>query len=110
MVICMLVMVVFSLVLVGCVSVGLNYKVLVQELVVLQGVQQLVFSIVLLVVSWWVQFDDLVLEQLVYGVLLDNLDFCVVVVCVSQVCVVFVESCFDQVLYVIVGGSYDCCK
>ena len=79
MVIRTLAMAVSSLVLAGCVSVGPNYKAPVQEPVVLQSAQQPVFSSVSPVASWWAQFDDPVLEQLVHGALSDNLDLRVAV-------------------------------
>ena len=72
MVIRTLAMAVSSLVLAGCVSVGPNYKAPVQEPVVLKSAQQPVFSSVSPVASWWAQFDDPVLEELVHGALSDN--------------------------------------
>jgi outer membrane protein TolC len=107
MVIRTLAMAVSSLVLAGCVSVGPNYKAPVQEPVVLQGAQQPVFSTASPVASWWAQFDDPVLEQLVHGALSDNLDLRVAVARVSQARAVFVESRFDQAPHITAGGSYD---
>ncbi len=92
MVIRTLAMAVSSLVLAGCVSVGPNYKAPVQEPVVLQGAQQPVFSTTSPVASWWAQFDDPVLEELVHGALSDNLDLRVAVARVSQARAVFVEA------------------
>ncbi|HDS1230272.1 TPA: TolC family protein, partial [Stenotrophomonas maltophilia] len=107
MVIRTLAMAVSSLVLAGCVSVGPNYKAPVQEPVVLQGAQQPVFSTTSPVASWWAQFDDPVLEELVHGALSDNLDLRVAVARVSQARAVFVESRFDQAPHITAGGSYD---
>ena len=107
MVIRTLAMAVSSLVLAGCVSVGPNYKAPVQEPVVLQGAQQPVFSTASPVASWWAQFDDPVLEQLVHGALSDNLDLRVAVARVSQARAVFVESRLDQAPHITAGGSYD---
>jgi len=107
MVIRTLAMAVSSLVLAGCVSVGPNYKAPVQKPVVLQGAQQPVFSTASPVASWWAQFDDPVLEELVHGALSDNLDLRVAVARVSQARAVFVESRFDQAPHVTAGGSYD---
>ena len=107
MVIRTLAMAVSSLVLAGCVSVGPNYKAPVQEPVVLKSAQQPVFSSVSPVASWWAQFDDPVLEELVHGALSDNLDLRVAVARVSQARAVFVESRFDQAPHITAGGSYD---
>ncbi|HHA2734125.1 TPA: TolC family protein, partial [Stenotrophomonas maltophilia] len=107
MVIRTLAMAVSSLVLAGCVSVGPNYKAPVQDPVVLQGAQQPVFSTTSPVASWWAQFDDPVLEELVHGALSDNLDLRVAVARVSQARAVFVESRFDQAPHITAGGSYD---
>ncbi|WP_049446278.1 efflux transporter outer membrane subunit [Stenotrophomonas maltophilia] len=107
MVIRTLAMAVSSLVLAGCVSVGPNYKAPVQEPVVLQSAQQPVFSTTSPVASWWAQFDDPVLEELVHGALSDNLDLRVAVARVSQARAVFVESRFDQAPHITAGGSYD---
>jgi outer membrane protein TolC len=106
MVIRTLAMAVSSLVLAGCVSVGPNYKAPVQEPVVLQGAQQPVFSSTSPVASWWAQFDDPVLEELVHGALSDNLDLR------GRgprqpARAVFVESRFDQAPHITAGGSYD---
>ncbi|MGE8249658.1 MAG: TolC family protein, partial [Stenotrophomonas bentonitica] len=74
MVIRLLTVAVTSALLAGCVSVGPNYQAPPVEPVTLQGAAAPVFTSTSPVASWWAQFDDPVLEQLVHEALGANLD------------------------------------
>jgi len=59
------------------------------------------------VASWWAQFDDPVLEQLVHEALGTNLDLRIAMSRVREARAVFVEQRLDQLPHVTSGGSYD---
>ncbi|MBJ7515862.1 MAG: TolC family protein, partial [Stenotrophomonas sp.] len=107
MVIKTLVVALTSVLLAGCVTVGPNYKAPVEAPVTLQGSAAPVYSTESPVATWWAQFDDPVLEELVHRALADNLDLRVSVSRVQQARAVFVESRLDQAPHVTAGGSYD---
>ena len=107
MVIKTLVVALASVLLAGCVTVGPNYKAPVEAPVTLQGSAAPVYSTESPVATWWAQFDDPVLEELVHRALADNLDLRVSVSRVQQARAVFVESRLDQAPHVTAGGSYD---
>ncbi|MBN8769100.1 MAG: efflux transporter outer membrane subunit [Stenotrophomonas nitritireducens] len=96
-----------GLLLAGCVTVGPNYRAPAQAPVALQGVAAPVYSAQSPVASWWAQFDDPVLEQLMHAALSDNLDLKVALARVRQARAVFVESRLDQAPHVTVAGSQD---
>ena len=96
-----------SALLAGCVSVGPNYQAPPAQPVVLQGAAAPVFSTTSPVASWWAQFDDPVLEQLVHDALGDNLDLRIAMARVREARAVFVEQRLDQLPHVTSGGSYD---
>jgi NodT family efflux transporter outer membrane factor (OMF) lipoprotein len=107
MVIRVLTVAVASALLAGCVSVGPNYQAPPAQPVVLQGAAAPVFSTTSPVASWWAQFDDPVLEQLVHDALGDNLDLRIAMSRVREARAVFVEQRLDQLPHVTSGGSYD---
>lgn len=96
-----------SVLLAGCVTVGPNYKAPVEAPVALQGAAAPVYSTESPVATWWAQFDDPVLEELVHRALADNLDLRVSVSRVQQARAVFVERRLDQAPHVTAGGAYD---
>jgi len=96
-----------SVLLAGCVTVGPDYNAPVQAPVTLQGAGAPVYSAESPVATWWAQFDDPVLEELVHRALADNLDLRVSVSRVQQARAVFVERRLDQAPHVTAGGSYD---
>jgi outer membrane protein, multidrug efflux system len=89
-----------SALLAGCVSVGPNYQAPPAQPVVLQGAAAPVFSTTSPVASWWAQFDDPVLEQLVHDALGDNLDLRIAMARVREARAVFVEQRLDQLPHV----------
>ncbi|HCV96156.1 MAG TPA: RND transporter [Stenotrophomonas sp.] len=107
MVIRLLTVAVTSALLAGCVSVGPNYQAPPATPVTLQGAAAPVFSTTSPVASWWAQFDDPVLEQLVHDALGDNLDLRIAMARVREARAVFVEQRLDQLPHVTSGGSYD---
>ena len=107
MVIRLLTVAVTSALLAGCVSVGPNYQAPPAEPVSLQGAAAPVFTTTSPVASWWAQFDDPVLEQLVHEALGTNLDLRIAMSRVREARAVFVEQRLDQLPHVTSGGSYD---
>ncbi|MGX9719909.1 efflux transporter outer membrane subunit [Stenotrophomonas acidaminiphila] len=96
-----------ALLLAGCVTVGPDYHAPAQAPVALQGAAAPVYSAQAPVASWWAQFDDPVLEQLMHAALSDNLDLKVALARVQQARAVFVESRLDQAPHVTAAGSQD---
>lgn len=96
-----------SALLAGCVTVGPDYIAPAEAPVALQGAAAPVYSSEAPVATWWAQFDDPVLEQLVHGALADNLDLRVAVARVQQARAVFVERRLDQAPHVTAGAAYD---
>src|SRR5690606_30978014 len=96
-----------SALLAGCVTVGPDYNAPAEAPVVLQGAVAPVYSTEAPVATWWAQFDDPVLEQLVHGALSDNLDLRVAVARVQQARAVFIERRLDQAPHVTAGAAYD---
>jgi len=96
-----------ALLLAGCVTVGPDYHAPAQAPVALQGAAAPVYSVQAPVASWWAQFDDPVLEQLMHAALSDNLDLKVALARVQQARAVFVESRLDQAPHVTAAGSQD---
>jgi len=96
-----------SALLAGCVTVGPDYNAPAEAPVMLQGAVAPVYSTEAPVATWWAQFDDPVLEQLVHGALSDNLDLRVAVARVQQARAVFVERRLDQAPHVTAGAAYD---
>jgi efflux transporter, outer membrane factor (OMF) lipoprotein, NodT family len=96
-----------AVLLAGCVTVGPDYRAPVQAPVTLQGAAQPQFTDGSSVASWWAQFDDPVLEQLVQDALAANLDLRIAVSRVAQARAVFVEQRLDQLPHVVAGGAYD---
>ncbi|MBU2048721.1 MAG: efflux transporter outer membrane subunit, partial [Gammaproteobacteria bacterium] len=107
MVIRLLTVAVTSALLAGCVSVGPNYQAPPAEPVTLQGAAAPVLTTTSPVASWWAQFDDPVLEQLVHEALGTNLDLRIAMSRVREARAVFVEQRLDQLPHVTSGGSYD---
>ncbi|KRG64308.1 RND transporter [Stenotrophomonas terrae] len=91
----------------GCMTVGPNYKAPPVEPVHLQGSGDAAFSTEIPVASWWAQFGDPVLEQLVYDALGDNLDLQIGLARVRAARAVFTEKRLDQLPHVTAGGSQD---
>ncbi|HBK47377.1 MAG TPA: RND transporter, partial [Xanthomonadaceae bacterium] len=91
----------------GCVSVGPNYRAPAAQPVVLQGAQDAAYSAESPVGTWWSQFGDPVLEQLVRDALVANHDLRIAVARVHEARAVFVERRLDQAPHVTAGGSYD---
>ncbi len=102
-----LVLALSSALLAGCVTVGPDYKAPVQAPAELNAAAAPVYSHQATVATWWAQFDDPVLEQLVHNALSDNLDLRVAVARVQQARAVFVERRLDQAPHITAGGSYD---
>ncbi|MCW4473532.1 efflux transporter outer membrane subunit [Xanthomonas sp. H13-6] len=96
-----------SALLVGCASVGPDYRAPVQAPVSVQGSDETGFSSASPVAVWWSQFDDPVLEQLVGDALDANLDLRIALARVAQARAVFVERRLDQAPHVVAGGSHD---
>lgn len=96
-----------SALLAGCVTVGPDYIAPAEAPVALRGAAAPVYSSEAPVATWWAQFDDPVLEQLVHGALADNLDLRVAVARVQQARAVFVERRLDQAPHVTAGAAYD---
>ena len=96
-----------SALLAGCVTVGPDYIAPAEAPVALQGAAAPVYSSEAPVATWWAQFDDPELEQLVHGALADNLDLRVAVARVQQARAVFVERRLDQAPHVTAGAAYD---
>ena len=96
-----------TVLLAGCVTVGPDYKAPAPSPVTLQGAAAPVYSAESPVATWWAQFDDPVLEQLVHNALTDNLDLRVAVSRVQQARAVFTEQRLDQAPHVTADGTYD---
>jgi len=96
-----------TILLAGCVTVGPDYQAPLQEDVSLRGTAAPVYSTEAPVATWWAQFDDPVLEQLVHRALSGNLDLRVAVARVQQARAVFSERRLDQAPHVTAGGAYD---
>ena len=91
----------------GCASVGPDYQAPPVAEVRLQGAADAAFSTASPVVSWWAQFDDPVLEQLVHDALADNVDLRIATSRVLQARAVFVEQRLDQLPQITAGGQQD---
>ncbi len=102
-----LVIAVASALLAGCVTVGPDYKAPVVQRASLQGAADPAFSSASPVASWWAQFDDPVLAQLVHDALGDNLDLRIAMARVRAARAVFNEQRLDQLPHVTAGGSQD---
>ncbi|WP_313399429.1 efflux transporter outer membrane subunit [Stenotrophomonas sp.] len=102
-----LVIAVASALLAGCVTVGPDYKAPVVQPASLQGADDPAFSSASPVASWWAQFDDPVLAQLVHDALGDNLDLRIAMARVRAARAVFNEQRLDQLPHVTAGGSQD---
>lgn len=96
-----------TLLLAGCVTVGPDYATPTPAPAELQAAQATVYSTAAPVATWWAQFDDPVLEQLVHTALTDNLDLQVAVARVQQARAVFVERRLDQAPHISAGASQD---
>ena len=96
-----------TVLLAGCMTVGPDYKAPPPSAVTLQGAAAPVYSTEAPVATWWAQFDDPVLEQLVHNALTDNLDLRVAVSRVQQARAVFTERRLDQAPHVTADGTYD---
>lgn len=96
-----------TILLAGCVTVGPDYQAPLQADVSLRGTAAPVYSTEAPVATWWAQFDDPVLEQLVHRALSGNLDLRVAVARVQQARAVFSERRLDQAPHVTAGGAYD---
>nr|WP_250063448.1 efflux transporter outer membrane subunit [Stenotrophomonas mori] len=94
-----------SLLLAGCITVGPDYQAPAPAPVVLQAAAAPVYSPQSPVASWWAQFDDPVLEQLVHAALSDNLDLKSALARVREARAVFVERRLDQAPHVTAAGS-----
>ncbi|MCW0447819.1 efflux transporter outer membrane subunit [Xanthomonas sacchari] len=90
----------------ACASVGPDYRVPAQPPVTLQGAASPVFATDSPVASWWAQFDDPVLEQLVHDGLVANLDLRLALARVHEARAVFAEQRLDQVPHVTASGDY----
>jgi NodT family efflux transporter outer membrane factor (OMF) lipoprotein len=90
----------------ACASVGPNYRAPEQAPVTLQGAAAPVFASDSPVASWWAQFDDPVLEQLVHESLVANLDLRIALSRVHQARAAFAERRLDQAPHVTADGSY----
>lgn len=91
----------------GCASVGPDYHAPPQPPVQLQGLADPAFSTATSLVSWWSQFDDPVLAQLVHGALSDNLDLRIALARVRTARAVFSEQRLEQAPHVTASGSQD---
>ena len=96
-----------SALLAGCVTVGPDYKAPPAQQVSLQGALDPAFSSMSPVASWWSQFGDPVLEQLVHDALGDNLDLQIAMARVRAARAAFTEQRLDQLPHVTAGGSQD---
>lgn len=96
-----------SALLAGCMTVGPDYKAPPVEPVSLHGASDAAFSAETPVATWWAQFGDPVLEQLVHDALGDNLDLQIGLARVRAARAVFVEKRLDQLPHVTAGGSQD---
>lgn len=96
-----------SVLLAGCMTVGPDYVTPVQAPAQLQAANATVYSTEAPVATWWAQFDDPVLEQLVHNALADNLDLRVAVARVQQARAVFVERRLDQAPHITASASQD---
>jgi len=96
-----------SVLLAGCVTVGPDYAAPAVAPATLHAAAAPVYSTEAPVATWWAQFDDPVLEQLVHGALADNRDLRVAVARVQQARAVFVERRLDQAPHVTSAASYD---
>lgn len=90
----------------ACASVGPNYRAPEQAPVTLQGAADPVFATTSPVASWWAQFDDPVLEQLVHQSLTANLDLRIALARVHEARAVFAERRLDQAPHVTANGDY----
>ena len=102
-----LVSAVASALLAGCVTMGPDYKAPVVPPASVQGAADPAFSSASPVASWWAQFDDPVLAQLVHDALGDNLDLRIAMARVRAARAVFSEQRLDQLPHVTAGGSQD---
>ena len=96
-----------SALLAGCMTVGPDYKAAPVEPVSLQGAADPAFSSAPPVASWWTQFDDPVLGQLVHDALGDNLDLQIAMARVRAARAAFTEQRLDQLPHITAGGSQD---
>ncbi len=96
-----------SVLLAGCMTVGPDYATPAQAPAQLQAANATVYSTEAPVATWWAQFDDPVLEQLVHNALADNLDLRVAVARVQQARAVFVERRLDQAPHITASASQD---
>lgn len=96
-----------SALLAGCVTVGPDYKAPPAQQVSLQGALDPAFSSMSPVASWWSQFGDPVLGQLVHDALGDNLDLQIAMARVRAARAAFTEQRLDQLPHVTAGGSQD---
>ncbi|MBN6148782.1 efflux transporter outer membrane subunit [Xanthomonas sp. AmX2] len=90
----------------ACASVGPDYQAPAQAPVTLQGAAAPVFASESPVASWWAQFDDPVLEQLVHQSLRANPDLRIALSRVHQARAAFAERRLDQAPHVTAGGDY----
>ncbi|KLD78055.1 efflux transporter outer membrane subunit [Xanthomonas hyacinthi] len=90
----------------ACASVGPNYRAPEPAPVTLQGAAAPVFVTTSPVASWWTQFDDPVLEQLVHQSLVANLDLRIALSRVHEARAVFAEQRLDQAPHVTANGDY----
>ena len=96
-----------SALLAGCMTVGPDYKAAPVKPVSLQGAADPAFSSAPPVASWWTQFDDPVLGQLVHDALGDNLDLQIAMARVRAARAAFTEQRLDQLPHVTAAGSQD---